>query len=102
MRAVNIEWDIDLNDVLDTLENIGIYRAAEVLAIPAVAYAQMNWEERKGAVKRIYDEDISWFNNLMNLPNEVDIDDGEVETEAEAADLLCEEYGFCVRSLNID
>lgn len=103
MRAVNIEWDFDVADVLSVLDNVDIYRRADILNTPTTALAQMSDEELEKLVEQKYqDEYFHLQDEAMDLPDEIDISDGEIKDEAEVADWLCEEYGFCVRHLNID
>ncbi len=103
MHVSDIEWDFDVADILSVLDNVDIYRQAEILNTPTAALAQMSDEELEKLVEQKYqDEYFHLQDEAMDLPDEVDIFDDEVEDEAEAADWLSEEYGFCVRHLNID
>lgn len=68
MNAVDIEWDVDMNDVLDQLEEMSI---DELIAIIG--------NER--------------LNAIMHLPNNVEIPE-EIE-EDEISDYLSEITGFC-------
>ena len=106
MHVSDIEWDFDVADVLTVIDNVDIYRQAEILNTPTAALAQMSDKELEKLVEQKYqDEYFHLQDEAMDLPDEVDIPDEEIEDiedEAEAADWLCEEYGFCVRHLNID
>ncbi len=102
MRVYDIEWDFDVADVLTVIDNVDIYRQAEILNTSTTALAQMSDEElEKLAEQKYQDEYFRLQDEAMDLPDEVDISDREIEDEAEVADWLCEEYGFCVRHLNI-
>lgn len=68
MNAVDIEWDVDMNDVLDQLEEMSI---DELIAIIG--------NER--------------LNAIMHLPNNVEIPE-EIK-EAEISDYLSDITGFC-------
>ena len=68
MNAVGIEWDVDMNDVLDQLEEMSI---DELIAIIG--------NER--------------LNAIMHLPNNVEIPE-EIK-EAEISDYLSDTTGFC-------
>ena len=46
MKIRNIKWDIDIDDVLETIDEMTVEKAAEVLGFPKDTYANINTLER--------------------------------------------------------
>ena len=96
MKAINIKWDIDEEDVLDTLENLTATNAADALNISEKVYSNMNTQERKDYALSVFDkcpEEIT--ENLLGLPDETEIPDNIADDEDAISDWLSDTYGFC-------
>ena len=102
MVVTNIDWNVTEEDVLDMLNNMSSSWAADVLEISAIEYIEMDEDERKKLAAKKLEENRWRIFQYMDLPLDVEIPDDVAETEAEAADELCDEYGFGVVSLKVE
>ena len=91
MKKASVIWDIDDEDIYAVIDEMTVYRAAETLGIPTIIYANMTTKERHD-----YIDDLSRFEKqeIMNLPDEVDIPD-DITDEDDISEWLSDEYGFC-------
>lgn len=97
MKIRNIKWDIDMDNVLETIDEIAAEKATEVLGLPEEAYADMNSSERNDYIYDVFEHSPEAKADLLGLPSEADIpDDAE-----EIADYLSDKYAFCVISFEI-
>ena len=94
--AKEIEWDIDITDILDRLDEMLCGAAADALEIPVRQYVNMTTAERHDYAYDYFrgrDEEKAGF---MGLPTEVKIPDNIDEDDYDAiSDWLSDEYGFC-------
>lgn len=97
MKIRNIEWDIDIDDVLETIGEMTVKEVAEVLGLPEDTYANMNNSERNDCIYGMFERSPEAKADLLCLPSEADIPD---DTE-EIADYLSDKYAFCVISFEI-
>ena len=95
MKIRNIKWDIDMDNVLETIDEMA--GAAEVLGLSEEAYANMNSSERNDYIHDVFEHSPEAKADLLGLPSEADIPD---DTE-EIADYLSDKYEFCVISFEI-
>lgn len=102
MVVTDIDWNVTEEDVMDALNNMSSSWAAVVLEIPPTEYAQMNEDEKKRLAAKKLEENRWRIFQYMELPLDVEIPDDVAETEAEAADELCDEYGFGVVNLRVE
>ena len=96
MKIRNIKWDIDIDDVLETIDEMTVEEAAEVLGFPKDTYANINTLERD--VYDTFEHNPEAKANLLGLPSEANIPDDTKEI----ADYLSDEYEFCVISFEIE
>lgn len=101
MKAYNIQWDIDIEEAIDVLDDSSYADAAEILGISKERYANMTTSER-------YDYAYSYFyhcpgalEDLFELPTSVEIPD-DITDEDDVSDWLSDEYGFCHRGFALD
>lgn len=98
MKIRNIKWDIDIDDVLETIDEMTVEEAAEVLGLPEDTYANMNTAERNDCIYGVFKRSPKAKADLLGLPSEVNIPD---DTE-EIADFLSDKFEFCVISFEIE
>lgn len=101
MKAYNIQWDIDIEEALYTLEEKTSANAAKVLGVSEEIYANMTESER-------YDYAYSYFHHcpgamedLFGLPESVEIPE-DITDENDASDWLSDVYGFCHNGFVLD
>lgn len=73
MKIRNIKWDIDIDDVLETIDEMTVEEAAEVLGFPKDTYANINTLERD--VYDTLEHNPEAKANLLGLPSEANIPD---------------------------
>lgn len=92
MKIRNIKWEVDMDDVLETIGEMTVEKAAEVLGLPKDTYANMNGSERNDYIYDVFKRSPEAKADLLGLPSEANIPN---DTE-EIADYLSDEYEFCV------
>ena len=100
MRAKRIEWDVDMDEVFEKLDELLYEKAAEVLEIPSAVYASMTTSERYDYAYDVFHHRPGKLYDFLGLPEEVDLNI-EIEEE-EVADYLSDQYGYCIRDLKIE
>lgn len=95
MKIRNIKWDIDMDDILETIGEMTAEEVSEVLGLPKGTYADMNTSERD--IYDMFEHSPEAKADLLGLPSKADIPD---DTE-EIADYLSDKYAFCVISFEI-
>ena len=100
MRATNIQWDIDFDDVWEVLADMDYRKAADVLEIPYETYANMTTEERDDYAYDYFRHRPGALCDFLGLPDEVDIpsefDPSDDYYEEDITDWLSDEYGYCI------
>ena len=92
--AKDVQWDIDIDEVNEYLDEISEEEAAELLELPLRTYHNMTEEERHD-----YTYDCIHHNKLraaeiLGIPEDVRIPEGLYDPE-EISDWLSDEYGYC-------
>lgn len=100
MKAKNIQWDIDMSDILETLDDMTAKNAAETLELPYDEYANMTTEERHDYAYDFFHHRPAAMNEFMDLPNDVEIPDSVPQHDI--ADWLSDSYGFCHDGFELD
>lgn len=96
MKIRKIKWDIDIDDVLKTIDEMTVEEATKVLGFPKDTYTNINTLERD--VYDMFERSPEAKANLLGLPSEANIPDDTKEI----ADYLSDEYEFCVISFEIE
>ena len=94
MKAINIEWDIDIEDGLYVLDEMTYKDAAEALGISADTYANMNSDERDEYATEVFEKSPSTLIEIVGLPDTVKLPKNLKDTES-ISDWLSDEFGFC-------
>ena len=112
MKALNIKWDIDIEEAYATLDDMTSKRAAEVLGIPVEIYNNMTTEERHDYAYDYFKKSPSSLAELCGVPVEADIpaeiaEDPEYVGDREGlvehiSDWLSDEYGYCHEGFGLD
>ena len=97
--AHNIQWDIDIDEAYERLDEMTAEKAAEELGIPADKYASMTTEERHDFAYGLWHHSPATLEEFMGLPDEVEVPEelggpGEYLGE-DIADWLSDTFGFC-------
>ena len=101
--ASDIEWDIEMHDIFETMDEIAIDKAAQILDIPVDRYANMTTSER---YDYIYDtirhnQKTSFLvEELFDLPEEIVLPD-ELKDTDDITDYISDTYGFCIEGYTL-
>ncbi len=103
--AHNIQWDIDIDEAYERLDEMTDEKAAEELEIPVDKYASMTTEERHDFAYDLWHHSPATLEEFMGLPDEVEIpeelgDPGEYLGE-DIANWLSDTFGFCHEGFDI-
>lgn len=101
MKAYNIKWDIDIDDAIDTLDEMTSEDAAKVLELPEKRYANMTTSDRYDYAYSYFERCHGAMEGLFRLPNSVEIPK-DMSDEDEISDWLSDEYGFCHAGFELD
>lgn len=99
MQAINIKWDIDIDDVMHALDEMSNRKASEILLCPYKEWTNMAYQDQRKYVEYALQNEQSILNNIMELPDSVVIPKFVYESCSdvydEVSDWLSDEYGFC-------
>lgn len=108
--AYNIDWDVDVEEIYDILDNSTAEKAVKMLEIPLERYANMTTEERHDyAYDKIHHNRLDAA-DMLGLPNEVKIPEDVLEhygiiskddDMSDITDWLSDEYGYCINGYEI-
>lgn len=93
--AYNIEWDIDIDEVLDSLSLINEQERAKALDIPLDKYLAMSEEERRDYATSHFHHCPGALYDYLGLPAEVTIPEKITENE-DITDWLSDKFGYCL------
>ena len=100
LKATEIQWDFDMDEVYEVLDEMKPADAAESLGIPADRYARMTTEERHDYAYDVFHHCPGLLDEFMGLPDTIDIP--EILTDPEdISDWLSDEFGFCHRGFQL-
>ena len=92
--AYDIEWDIDPKEALEHLDEMTNAKAAKSLDLTEDKYASLSISERHDLALDIWKHSPSSLEEIMGLPDKVEIPT-DLTNEEDISDWLSEEYGFC-------
>lgn len=98
MRAVNIEWDVDLEDAMNKLDSLTIEEANETLKT-----AFNSKKDLEAVVRGFYKPHLypKYIAELMGLPTKVKVPKNLTDEE-EISDWLTDTYGFCHKGFKLE
>ena len=94
MKAIEIQWDFDMDEVFAKLDETKPAEAAEFLGVPADRYDRMTTEERHDYAYDVFRHCPALLDDFMGLPYEIEIPEELTDIE-DISDWLSDEYGFC-------
>ena len=101
MKAFNIDWDIDIDEIYEAVDNKTVDFMSELLGIDKDRYANMTTEKRHDWVDDAYRHNRLDFEALFDLPYEIEIPDYVGTDEDMITDFIAYEYGFCFRDYDL-
>lgn len=100
MKAINIEWDIDIEDGLCVLDEMTYKNAAEALGVSADTYANMTSDERDEYATKVLEKSPSTLIEIVGLPDTVEIPKHLKDVES-ISDWLSDEFDFCHKGFSL-
>ena len=108
--AHNIDWDVDIEEIYDLLDDSTTAKAAELLEISPERYAAMTTEERHDyAYDKVHHNRLDAA-EMIGLPDEVEIPEDVLEyyeissiddDMSDITDWLSDEYGYCINGYEV-
>lgn len=109
MKITSIKWDVDMEDIYETLDEMTVDEASELLKVPVDTYANMSTEERHDyaydVINHNSEKHYDKIAEIMGLPYEIDLDSEGIgldiaecdddEWEDAISDWLSDEYDWC-------
>ena len=108
--AHNIDWNVDMDEIYELLDNSTAEKAAELLEISPERYAAMTTEERHDyAYDEVHHHRLDAA-DMVGLPEEVEIPEDVLEyyeitsvndDMSDITDWLSDEYGYCINGYEV-
>ena len=105
--AYNIDWDIDMTEAFERLDELTPHKAGGILGISAATYGAMTTEERHDYAYSLFHHCPGALCDLFELPDTVKIpgdfcieDEDDDEWDA-VTDWLSDTYGFCINNYQV-
>lgn len=93
MWAINIDWDVDIEEAFDILDEMKVEEAAEAVGLSSDKYVNMTTEEQHDYVCDYFRHRPGALCKLFDLPDKVEVPNDY--DEEEISDYLSDKYGFC-------
>jgi hypothetical protein len=94
MKASNIKWDIDMDEVYERLDEMSADSAAQALSVPTKTYANMTTVERHDYAYDLFHHSSAALDEFFELPDEIEIPE-ELKDDDDISDWLSDKFGFC-------
>lgn len=101
MKAFNIDWVIDFEEVYELFDRMDDKQAAEELGLSEKDYIKLFKEDRDSLIYEKYRKRQGELEQLVGLPNEVELP-AEITTDEEATEWLSTEYGYFINGYELD
>lgn len=100
MKAFEVQWEFDMDQVYEVLDDTDPAEAAEFFGIPEDRYKQMTSEERHDHAYDVFRHCPALLDEFMGLPYEIEIPE-ELTDDRDIAEWLMYEFGFCHRGFQL-
>ena len=101
LKVTNINWDIDMDEVYEKLDEMTAEKAAKVLEVPADKYANMTSSERHDYAYDVFRHCPGRLYEFLELPESLELSD-EYDKDQDVVDYLSDKYGYCIKSLSVE
>lgn len=101
LKISNIDWDIDMDEVNEKLDEMTVEKAAKALEVPADKYANMTTSERHDYAYDVFRHCPGRLYEFLELPESLELSD-EYDKDQDVVDYLSDKYGYCINSLSIE
>ena len=100
MKATNIWWSIDFDEVYEKLDEMDNKKAAETLGLLESVYANLNEEERHDYAYDYFRHRRTELEKFLDLPDEVEIPE-DITADEDIAEYISGEYGYCIETFSL-
>lgn len=100
-QARNVEWDINMDEVYEKLDEMTVVNASKALEVPADKYANMTSSERHDYAYDVFRHCPGRLYEFLELPEAVTLASGTKIEPEDIPDYLSDLYGYCIKSLTI-
>ena len=101
MRAFNIQWVIDFDEVYDLFDSMDDKQAAEELGLSEKDYIKLFKEDRDSLIYEHYRKRQGELERLVGLPDDVEIPE-EITDEEDITNWLSDEFGYCFEGYELE
>ncbi len=109
MKAVNIQWDVDSDEIIERLNDTELSELASLLQVSEPQLAVMEREERSDLAMDRFRHAPALLDRFLDLPDEVAIPqefenayESEDERDEAITEYLSDEYGYCINSYGLE
>lgn len=95
MKAYNIQWDVNLDDFLETLREMSNKDAAKSLKIKTSEYKKMSEADIREKAREKFNTSKTSIAEFMGLPSEIEIPDCISHDDETISEWLSDTYEFC-------
>lgn len=101
MKVYDIQWDIDIEEALEVLDQKTCVTASKILEISEERYSNMTTSERHDYAYSYFHHCPGAMEDFIGLPNSVEIPIN-ITDEDDISDWLSDEYGFCHNGFKLE
>lgn len=95
MKAFNIQWDVDLDDFLEALNQMPHADAAKAIGVSQTIYRIMPKAQIRDYARQKFDTNKTDVAGFLGLPSEVEIPETIEHDEETISEWLSDTYKFC-------
>lgn len=99
MKAINIEWSIDMDQVFEKLGELEECEVAKIIKFSPEIFSKMGTAERRDHISSYFHHCPGALYDFLELPEEIEIDYGIAEEDA--CPYLETSYGYSINMLKI-
>ncbi len=98
--AVNIDWDVDLDEAIEKLQSLSLESQTELFGCRDW-YLKATPEQRTDMAESYFNHCPAFVEELMGLPDEVEIPE-ELTEDEDITNWLSDTYGFCINGWDLE
>lgn len=105
MKAINIDWDITIDEAIGAIDDLTSEEAASFLGVDKETYEKWTLNKRHDYAAEAIKRNAVDIEELFNLPSSVELPQEFVEEDINAGyvtDWLSDEYGFFINGYYVE
>ena len=100
MRAINIDWDVSLEEIFEFFDCISLERASKIIEVPLSQWSNMTESEQNDYIADAIHHCPNIVYEWLNIPDTVELPKGFFDDD-EITEYLSDEYGWFVKGYNL-